>query len=222
MNLEYYRDSVTHHGLLATLYHAAYRAANHVTEVVVWNALAITPTMLDRSFLAGRDRASGRMLEAEAMRPYVMDPDNLLTDRFIDEASGRGDRCYALFDGDALMSYGWYSTRPVRLTEVPGEPVLHFDPAYGYNYNGYTRPEYRGRRLHALAMACALDELAEARLSGLVAYVVSSNFASLKSCDRMGFETFGHLIMFKIGSRHVWHATAGCKRYGFRVEEAGS
>jgi hypothetical protein len=70
-------------------------------------------------------------------------------------------------------------------------------------------------------MAAALEELAEAGLSGLLAYVVSSNFASLKSCHRMGFENFGHLIMFKIGSRQVWHATAGCKKYGFRVEAAG-
>jgi hypothetical protein len=222
MNLEYYRESVAHHGLAATLYHAAYRVANHVTEVAVWNALAITTNMVDKRFLAGRDRAAGRMLEAAAMRPYVRDRENLLSDRFIDEASAKGDKCYALFDGDTIMSYGWYSTRPTRLTEVPGEPTLHFDPAYAYMYNGFTRPEYRGRRLHAVGMAAALDELTDAGLSGLVTYVVSSNFASLKSCHRMGYETFGHLIMFGIGSRHVWHATAGCKQYGFRVEEAAS
>jgi hypothetical protein len=222
MNLEYYRDSVARHGLPATLYHAAYRAVNHVTDVAVWNALAITPHTLDQSFLAGRDRAAGRMLEAAAMRPYVMDRENLLTDRFIDDASARGDKCYALFDGDDLMSYGWYTTLPMRLTEVPGAPVLHFDPACAYNYNGYTRPEHRGRRLHAIGMAAALEELTEAGLSVLLAYVVSSNFASLKSCHRMGFETFGHLIMFQIGSRQVWHATAGCKKYDFHVEAAGS
>src|SRR5262249_45750780 len=151
---------------------------------------------------------------------YMGDPENLLTDRFIDEAAARGDRCYALFDGDTVANYGWYSTRPARLTEIRGAPVLHFDPSYAYMYNTFTRPESRGRRLTAVGIAAALEEQTRAGLSGLVAYVVSSNFASLKSCERMGFQTFGHLIILTVGAHQVWRGTPGCKKYGFRVEAA--
>jgi hypothetical protein len=222
MNLRYYRDSVLRHGLGPTLYHAAYRAANHLTEVAVWNTLVITLDMLDKKCLRRSDRVRGRLVEAAAMRPYVGDPENLLTDRFIDEAIARGDQCYALFDGAMIANYGWYSTRPTRLSEVRGAPVLHFDPSYAYMYNTFTRPEYRGRRLNALGIAAALEEWTRVGLSGLVAYVVSSNFASLKSCERMGFETFGHLIILTVGAHQVWRVTPGCKKYAFRVEAGAS
>jgi hypothetical protein len=222
MNLRYYRDSVLRHGLGPTLHHAVYRAANHLTEVAVWDAMVITLDMLDKSFLQRSDRVHGRMLEARAMRPYVADPENLLTDAFIDEATTRGDQCYVLFDGDNIANYGWYSTRPIHLTEVRGAPLLHFDPSYAYMYNTFTRPEYRGRRLNAAGIATALEEWTRAGLSGLVAYVVSSNYASLKSCERMGFQTFGHLIILTVGAHQVWRVTPGCKKYGFRVEAAAS
>jgi hypothetical protein len=220
MNLQFYRDSVNHHGIGATLYHAAYRAANHVTEVAVWNALVINLDMVNERFLTDPQRSLGRLVGAEEMRRYVSDPGNLLTGRFIDEAAAKGDRCYALFDGDRVMSYGWYSTRPTRLTEVASDAVIHFDPSYAYMYHGFTHPDYRSRRLHAVGMAAALEALTNEGLQGLVSYVVSSNFSSLKSCYRMGYQTFGHIVMVKLGYRHHWSATPGCKKYDFRVEAA--
>jgi hypothetical protein len=222
MDLHYYRDSLLRHGLGPTLHHAVYRAANRLTEVAVWNALAITRGMLDEQYLRRRDRVQGRMVEAATMRPYVADPELQLTHRFIDEATSQGDRCYALFEGDILTSYGWYSTRPTRLPEIRGAPVLHFDPSYAYMYNTFTRPEYRGQRLNAMGMAASLEEWAHAGLSGVVAYVVSSNIASLKSCERLGFETFGHVIILNVGQQQLWWVTRGCKKYGFRVEAAAS
>lgn len=222
MDLQFYRDSIRHHGLGPTLYHAAYRAVNHVTDVVVWDALVITLDMVDERFLADPRRAQGRFLSAEAMRSYVDNPENLLTDAFIDEAGARGDRCYALFEGETLTSYGWYSTRPTRLTEVTGEPTLHFDPSYVYMYHGFTHPEHRGQRLHAVGMAAALEECTREGLRGIVAYVVSSNVSSLKSCYRMGYQCFGHIVMVDVGGRQVWRSTPGCRKYGFHVEAAAS
>jgi len=220
MNLRYYRDSVQRHGLGATIHHAVYRAANHLVEVAVWDAIAITRATLDESFLRREGGIRGRMIEAAAMRPYVADPENQLTDAFIDEATARGDRCYVLFDGDDIVNYGWYSTRPMRLTEVRGAPVLHYDPSYAYMYHTFTRPEHRGRRLNNLCIAAALDDWTRAGFSGLVAYIVSSNHASLKSCTRMGFQTFGHVIVLTLGAHQRWSVTPGCEKYGLRIEAA--
>jgi hypothetical protein len=220
MNLRFYRDSVQRHGLGPTLLHAAYRAANHLTEVAVWDAMVLTPDTLDKNLLRPSERVRGRMVEAEAMRPYVADPENALTDAFIDEAIARRDKCYVLFDGDDITNYGWYSTRPARLTEVRGTPTLHFDASYAYMYHTFTRPEHRGRQLNAVGIAAALEEWTRAGLAGLVAYVVSSNHASLKSCARVGFQTFGHLILFTVGTHQLWRLTPGCKKYGFRIEAA--
>jgi hypothetical protein len=222
MNVQFYRDSVQRHGLGATIHHAVYRAANHLADVAVWDAIAITRDMLDERFLQHEGSIHGRMVEASAMRPYVADPVNQLADAFVDEAAARGDRCYVVFDGDHLASYGWYSTRPMRLTEVRGAPVLHYDPRYAYMYHTFTRPEQRGRRLNNRCIAAALDDWTRAGFSGLLAYVVSSNHASLKSCKRMGFQTFGHVIVLTVGAHQRWSVTPGCKKYGFRVEAAAS
>jgi GNAT superfamily N-acetyltransferase len=217
MNLQFYRETVTHHGIAPALFHAAYRAANHLTEVVVLDAVAITPSMLAEKFRGDPSRPPGRMVDAKAMEPYASDPANALALDFLDDAEKRGDRCYAIFDGDTLASYGWYATKPTRLSEFPGDGILYFDPKYAYMHNGFTRPEYRGKRLHAVGMAAALEECAKSGLDGLVSYVASSNFASLKSCERMGYERFGRLFMAKVGSQRMWHCSASCARYGFHV-----
>ncbi len=65
------------------------------------------------------------------------------------EALARGDRCYAVLDGDRLASYGWYATRPLI---VAAGLDLDFDPAYAYMHTGYTHADYRGKRLHAIGM----------------------------------------------------------------------
>lgn len=160
------------------------------------------------------------MLEASAMERYADDPEYDLTRRTLDEAIVRGDRCAAIFDGQTLASYGWYATQPIRLLEIPGAPLLHFDPAYAYMYNGFTHPAYRGRRLHALGMAAALEAYTREGRAGLVSYVDATNFSSLKSCRRMGYRSFGRVSTFALGSRRHYGATPGCKRYDFRIEPA--
>jgi hypothetical protein len=222
MNLHFYRDSLNDHGVSATLYHAAYRAANQVTRLAVWNGLAITLGGVDGRFRTDPKRAEGRMLEAAAMRPYTKNKENGLTDAFLDEVIAKGDRCFAFFDGEVLTSYGWYSTQPTRLTEISNSLVLSFDPTYVYMYNGFTLPKYRGQRLHALGMAAALEAYAKEGHKGLVSYVDSSNFASLKSCSRMGFRTFGHVVLLKVGKQYLCRATPGCKEYDFRVEQTAN
>jgi ribosomal protein S18 acetylase RimI-like enzyme len=217
MNLQFYRETVTHHGVAPALYHAAFRAVNRLAEVVVLDAVAITGAMLAEEFRVDPASPPGRLMDAEGMEPYASDPENALAGDFLDDAVKRGDRCYAIFDGDKLASYGWYATKPTRLREFPGDGILYFDPRYAYMHNGFTRPEYRGRRLHAAGMAAALQDLVSSGLDGLVSYVAASNFASLKSCERMGYEKFGRLFMAKVGSERMWHSSASCARYGFHV-----
>src|SRR4030095_1828563 len=115
-------------------------------------------------------------------------------------------------------AYGWYATQPMRLLEIPGAPLLHFDPTYAYMYNGFTHPDHRGKRRHAIGMAAALEVYAKEGRAGLVSYVDSSNFSSLKSCRRMGYHSFGRVSMFALGARQHYRSTSGCQRYDFRIE----
>lgn len=54
-------------------------------------------------------------------------------------------------------------------------------------------------RLHGVGMSMALRHYLARGFKGLVSYVESTNFASLKSCSRMG---------------------SGCERFRFRVHRA--
>jgi ribosomal protein S18 acetylase RimI-like enzyme len=221
MNFSFYKDSIRRHGALPTLCHAAYRAANQVGRLAVWNAVAVAPDEVDKRYLVDAPaQRRGRMLEAAAMRRHIEHADNLLTDAFVDRAIVRGDRCYASFDGDRLTSYAWYTTRPAALTEIDGNLVLHFDPSYAYMYNAYTLPRYRGRGLNAFGMAAAVDALTEEGRRGVLAYVDSTNFAAASSCARVGYKAFGRVVVFKVGGRYVCRSSAGCGKYDFRVVQA--
>jgi hypothetical protein len=223
MDIRFYELSFQRYGMAATLYHAAYRAAQRLTDVAVWKTLVLTMETLDRQFLEDARRAGGRLLAAEELRPHTRIAETRLTDRFVDAAAARGDRCLAYFEGDRLISYGWYSTRPpVHLTELDTDLYLHFDPKYAYMHNGYTLPQYRGHRLHALGMAAGLEAHAEQGLHGLVSYVDSANFASRRSCYRMGYRDIGHVLIARVGQRFACHATRGCEPYGLRVAPLAS
>jgi len=219
MDLTYYRDSLKRYGTVPTLCHAAYRAANRVTPVAVLRALEVTLDRLSPELadLADLDHGPGQMLPAEAMQPFVADPVARLSRQFIDEAAARGDRCYAIFDGDVLAAFGWYASRPTRLLEIDDGLSLRFDPSYTYMYWGYTRPSHRGKRLHAVGMASALALVAREGRRGLLSYVDATNYASLRSCERMGFTGFGTVVLAKAGRRYLCLASPGCKAHGFEI-----
>jgi L-amino acid N-acyltransferase YncA len=60
-------------------------------------------------------------------------------------------------------------------------------------YNAYTHPDYRGHRLFGDGVSLAARSLVEAGTKKIVTTVVSSNFASLRSCRRMGFVSLGKM-----------------------------
>ena len=87
--------------------------------------------------------------------------------------------------------------------------TLHFSPEYVYMYKGFTHPNYRGQRLHAIGMNLALQEYLDRGYRGLVSYIESNNFSSLKSAYRVGYRDFGRVAVWKIfGARSSMPARA--------------
>lgn len=216
MNITYYQQTLERHGPASTLYYAAYRALNRFTEATLWNALVITPDRLDARIKEEAARVEVKELDADAMRPFI-GGGTTLTAEFIDDAAARGDRCFAVLDGGRLANYGWYSRAPTRLFDLGPAVTLQFDDRYAYMHNGFTAPASRGRRLHAISMAVALLNLERRGVKGLLTYVATSNFASLKSCERMGYRCFGRFAAIRWGGELKWLLTPGCRRFGFCV-----
>jgi len=154
---------------------------------------------------------------AEFLIPAA-DADADLPERFLREAAVRGDACYGIRHGDVLAAYGWYARGP---TPVSDELTLHFSRDYVYMYKGFTDPHHRGHRLHAIGMTRALAHYRNLGYRGIVSYVESTNFDSLKSCFRMGYTVFGSVYMVKIFGRWLAFSSPGCWRFGFRVVARG-
>jgi hypothetical protein len=174
----------------------------------------------DPSFLEQPEGYLPGFLSAGQLRGYARDPASEMTPAFVEQALVRHDECYALRAGEELAAYGWYSFRstPVGL----GDLELHFGADHVYMYKGFTDARHRGRRLHAVGMTRALQHYLGAGYKGLVSYVEATNFDSLKSCERMGYEVFGLIFVLRLFGCHIALSSPGCARFGFRLRRASA
>ncbi len=151
-----------------------------------------------------------RFLDASEVARFS-DQAPALRAKFTNEAEARGDRCYAIIDGERLASFGWYATRPLV---VAFGMYIHFDPSYVYMHTGYTHPDYRGQRLHGIGKAKALRVLADEGIRGMLSCVDADNVNSLRSCQRLGCRPCGVIRVLRGGNRPWSLISAGCAEYG--------
>jgi hypothetical protein len=172
----------------------------------------------DPAYLACQDSHKPMFLSTKALLDFAKDPVTEMSEQFVEDALHNGDECYAICDGANLAAYGWYSTRPTPVDSP--DLLLHFAAGYVYMYKGFTDSRYRGQRLHAIGMTRALEHYRSKGFRGIVSYVESTNFDSLKSCFRMGYKVFGSVWLIRIFGRCFTFSTAGCRAFGFGVERA--
>jgi hypothetical protein len=203
-------------GRRAAFHDLQHRLVNRIASTTVLRGMTavtqdVEPAMFDAGDLTARFATQAELLAVAAHPELGAEA----PPAFVREAMARGDRCFALFDRDALVSFGWYSMHPTRLDD---EMMLHFDPSWVYMYKGYTLHAYRGRRLHGIGMSLALRAYTEEGARGLISYVNSTNFQSLRSTERMGYRPFGDIYLMKLFGRTRAWATPGCAPYRFRAE----
>jgi hypothetical protein len=149
------------------------------------------------------------------LKAFAADPRTEMSRAFVEDALRNGDECYAICDGPRLAAYGWYSTRPTPI-DLSGL-TLRFADDHVYMYKGFTDRDYRGQRLHAIGMTRALQHYLDGGCRGIVSYVESTNFDSLKSCFRMGYEVFGSIYAVELFGRWFAFSSPGCGRFAFRL-----
>ena len=201
-------------GLARTLHLAAVRLANLVVHFKILRGVCAGQP--DASFLRCPESYRAGFLFADRLRAFAERPETEMSPEFVEHTIAKGDECYAICDGDTLAAYGWYSTQPTP-TGTPGA-LLHFSREYVYMYKGFTDTRYRGQRLHAIGMTRALEHYLARGHRGLVSYVESTNFDSLKSCFRMGYRQFGSVYVLRVFGRTLAWSSPGCAPFRFRVE----
>ena len=201
-------------GVAKTLADLTLRAVNRAAFLKILKGIKIEK--VDPKFLECDNKYRGLFLDQATLMKFSKDPQNELSEEFLHQAFAKGDQCYGFLHGDARAAYGWYSTQPTEIE--PPDLVLHFSDRYIYMYKGFTQVDHRGQRLHAVAMTRALESYLSQGYKGLVSYVDWNNFASLRSCYRMGYTDFGNIVAARIFGRFLVHSDAGCQPYGFRLE----
>jgi hypothetical protein len=203
-------------GVAGTLHDLTLRAANKVVLIKLLRCMAIG--RVNPEYAACPEDYRAMFLTEPMLRKFGRDPANELSESFLDEALAKGDECFGMLQRDGLAAYGWYSSGPTRID--PPDLVLHPGRRQVYMYKGFTHVAHRGRRLHAIGMTLALADYLARGFEGLVSYVESNNFSSLKSTARMGYEIFGTIAVLKAFGVHVARASAGCRARGLHLERA--
>jgi len=204
------------HGRGRALHEVASRTINMLVTFKILRGVVVRRP--DPKYLACPANYTAAFLSDDEVRAYARDPGNELDEAFLREALGKGDACFAIRDGADLAAYGWYSSKPTRID--PPDLFLRFSPEYVYMYKGFTPARYRGQRLHAIGMTLALRHYLGQGYRGLVSYVESTNFDSLKSVFRMGYEAFGSVYVLKAFGRTFRRSGRGCAAFGFGVGTA--
>jgi hypothetical protein len=203
---------IRRHGFGAVAYQAAVRGLGAVADFRILRGVAVA--VPEPTFLACPYEA--KLIDERLLRDFARDPANEMSREFLDEALARGDQCYGIVDRGRLAAYGWYAFGPTPIG-IPGV-ILNYRHGYVYMYKGFTHEDYRGQRLHAIGMTRALAHYLGRGYLGIVSYVESVNFDSLKSCFRMGYSVFGTVYVARLPGGWRSFATPGCSRYDFRVE----
>lgn len=219
MQIQDLQLAIRNAGLRGACYDLLYRVGRKLLDLVALQAMTLTADALDRSFLEAPAGFRGGFLDEAALRRYARVPGCELDDAFLTAALAKGDRCWALVHApgapeERLAMYGWYARTP---TPIHADLALRFDPAWAYMYKGWTHPDFRGRRLHAIGMAQAVVALTAEGCRGLVSQVERNNFSSLKSVARLGYVNVGRLRGYRLRGRWRLTADAGCRPYGLEL-----
>jgi hypothetical protein len=210
------RENAAAFGAAAALHDVQLKAVNRLVPVQILKGMTcvlgdVDPRMFEARGFQTRFASREELLRAASDPEVAAEMDAA----FVQDALTRGDDCFGIFDGERLASFGWYSNQP---TAIAGDLCLHFDPSWVYMYKGYTLKDYRGKRLHGVGMSLALRAYTGRGARGLISYVKSNNFQSLRSIHRMGYRMFGDVYAVRAVGRVFTWASPGCQPYGFRLQ----
>lgn len=212
MKFQSIRNNYARFGFTKALYDVIYRSINNIIVFQNLTGMTATETSLAMIGLPEDSELTIKFLSKDELINYAKDPVNELTEEFLEIAFRKEDHCLAILDKGVIASYGWYSNQPTRILK---NIDLFFSPEWMYMYKGFTHTAYRGMRLHAVGMCHATKHFSENGFKGLISYVESNNFASMKSVTRMGYEIFGSIYILSAFNKFVSFSSPSCKPYQF-------
>lgn len=120
------------------------------------------------------DRFSLRLATPEELHLAAPNFGQEMSSRFVEAALANGDICGAVFEGDRMIAFQWFSSAPTRLFK---DTNINVGPGNYYVYRSYTAPAYRGLRLHMRLLEFCTQYVGEK--ANIVACIAAYNEISL-------------------------------------------
>ncbi len=206
------RRDIRHFGVARTAYEVFMNGINlffYLTIISVFKNELLNPDLPESN-----EAFHCKFLDESQLLELARNPDNKLTESFVQTALEKGDECHAGFDGEELACYAWFSNKP---TDDEGF-TFHFSPDYMYQYAAFALPKYRGRRLSLIRGGRARHEYLGRGFKGVVLTIESHNFRSLRAAyPSLGLQYIGYIVALRIG-RFAWILNSrGCREHGISL-----
>ena len=212
--LERLRYLHRHGGVGGVLFYLFYKLVNRFTRLRIFRAAILEASAPVGQQLGRLNEYRHGLVTPAELAPFVDDPENDLTQEFLDYAAAQGHSCYATFDGNTLVSYCWNSDKPTRIEH---DLQMEFANGYLYRYKEFTRSSHRGRRLSTYARAESLCSVIDTGVKGFAGYVEADNYICYRALERGGHLFPGFMVVLGKGPEPwIWTSPEAHER-GFRV-----
>lgn len=173
---------------------------------------------LTRDFLAPLDVAkytdhSSRLATEDDLEKMRADGTWDLSEDLID-GFRRGDRCLLSFVGGKLAGYTWVHVAG-RPKLIPGLQIS-IPEDYGYNFAGFTLPEFRGCGLQPYRHHEILKHPEWDAKKGMIGYVECTNWSSRRGQTKSGYQNLGYLTLMGTRNRFLALLSADLRKLGIR------
>lgn len=126
------------------------------------------------------------------------------------ERTARGDLCFVVLDGDAVVHATWSSCTLGPLPYLAADAVL--EPGDVALYDSFTAPVWRGHDLSRSRDEFCRRHYRDAGLRRALAFIARENAAGLRTAEPLGYTPLGTYGLLRIGPlHHRWTEPAGAR-----------
>ena len=166
---------------------------------------------IDPVYFKRKDGLRYEFLNEAQIRKFCKEPDNDMSEKFINEALSHGEECFAALDGDKLANYAWYSDRP---SHARRDIYFYFNNDHKYRHKAFTNKNYRGKSLNVINKVKACEYYTEKGYKGLLSIVEAHNFNSLRSNNKVNTYSNGNIYIIMLFNKYFSFADRKAKKMG--------
>lgn len=185
-------------GLASALIGLGYQAANKFVDVRRFEIIILKRENLAPFDIRKYSNISSRLATQEDINQMEREGKWQMSQE-LQSAFLSGDSCLLSFVDGILAGYTWIHTAGhPRL--IPGLRIS-IPNDFGYNYAGFTLPEFRGIGLQPYRHHEILERAEWKDKAGMIGYVECTNWSSKKGQTKSGYQRLGDLMIIGAGDQ---------------------